>query len=145
MAVGAIAFVLVGGWSLSSRLGYLATVTAALAAGFALFAGTLLLIGSNTVAADMLPVIEHAIDVFRAGGDPYAADYTSVTLNPFFYTPGQWLVFLPPRLAGLDIRIVNIVAALLMVLVTERAARRGDPGLRTAVYPIMLSPRWSCR
>jgi len=90
--------------------------------------------------ADMLPVIMQAIDSFLAGSDPYTLDYRAITANPFFYPPSQWLIFLPVRIAGLDLRLLNLLSLAAMVALVEYQARRGRSGLRAGIYPVLLSP-----
>ena len=64
----------------SGRAGLAAAGT--VAAGLAAFAVSLAMVPPTTPGADMLPFIAHAIDVFRAGGDPYVADYGWRPLSP---------------------------------------------------------------
>jgi hypothetical protein len=113
----------------------------AVMAGFALFAASILLTPIDPQRADMLPVINLAIDAFASGHNPYAVSYETVTVNPFFYPPFQWLVFVPAHLAGLDVRIVNLLCAAAMVVIVERGGWSGGgwEGLRAAVYPLMFS------
>lgn len=125
-------------WIIARRFGPNGVMLGAMAGGMAGFAASLLLIGMDR--ADMLPFIGHAIDVFVAGGDPYAADFSNITPNPFFYPPVQWLIFLPLKVAGLDIRILNLVCAAGLILLVETQEPRRRVALRAGVYPILLSP-----
>jgi hypothetical protein len=125
---------------LARWLGAAAVMGAALCLGFLIYAATILCTPFSAMGADMLPFITHALEVFLAGGDPYVADYSAITGNPFFYLPAQWLVFLPPYLLGIDLRIVNLLSAAAMVILVEWRVRAGHSGLRTGVYPLMLSP-----
>jgi hypothetical protein len=59
---------------------------------------------------DMLPMIHWAGEQFLAGQNPYYADYTVVSVGPFYYLPVQWLTYLPFVYAGLDPRILNGIA-----------------------------------
>ena len=125
-------------WVLARRFGAGSVMLGAAAAGMAGFAASLMLIGMER--ADMLPFIGHAIDVFVAGGDPYAADFSSITPNPFFYPPVQWLIFLPLRVAGLDMRFLNLVCAAGLILLVELQVLRRKVALRAGIYPVLLSP-----
>jgi hypothetical protein len=138
-ALPAIGLAALGGAILQWTFGSLAAIAWAMAAGFTLYIGTILSVPPDTPGADMLPFIAHAIDVFRSGQSPYLADYSSIDDNPFFYPPAQWLIFLPARVAGVDLRVVNLLSAGAMVLLVEWRARSGETSLRAAVYPIMLS------
>ena len=119
---------------------HVAAIGWAMAIGFALYVGSILMITDYGSRADMLPFIAHAIDIFLTGRDPYTADFSHITKNPFFYPPAQWLAFLPAQAFGIDLRIVNLLSAAAMVALVEWRARRGEAALRAGVYPIMLSP-----
>ncbi|WP_264713358.1 hypothetical protein [Limobrevibacterium gyesilva] len=129
------------GWMARRRWGAGGQYAVVVASGFALFATSILVTPLDPARADMLPAIAFAIDAFVAGRNPYAVSYQSITANPFFYPPYQWLAFAPPRLLGLDVRIVNLLCAAAMVAFVERACRRngGHDGLRAGIYPVMFS------
>jgi hypothetical protein len=136
-AIGALALLLAFLWR---WLGAGAVVVAAVAVGFMVYVVSIAVVPIDPIHADMLPFIGHAIDVWRAGGDPYTADFSGITANPFLYLPAQWLVFLPARALGVDLRVVNLLSAAAMIGLVEWRARRGQPELRAGVYPVMLSP-----
>ena len=115
--------------SLLARSGRAAVAIAGVVAtGLAAFGISLAVVPPTTPGADMLPFIAHAIDVFRAGGDPYVADYSAIDDNPFFYPPPQWLIYLPLRSLGLDLRLLNLASAMAVVALVERWARRSEAG-----------------
>jgi len=87
--------------------------------------------------ADMLPFITHAISVAAHGGNPYTADYSSITDNPFYYLPYQWLLYFPAWLIGCDLRVINVICAVACVLVIEIAAGR-IARLPAFLYPFLL-------
>jgi hypothetical protein len=74
-------------------------------------------------AADMLPVIIEQSTQFLSGNDPYNHDYSAVTTGPVYYLPLQWLFYMPLIAAGLDPRLLNIVALLGTIALFLRAAR----------------------
>ncbi len=139
-ALPAIAVAWAGGAILAWRINWTAAVAWAMAAGFILYAGSIMAIPIDVNRADMLPFIAHAIEIFRAGGDPYLADFSVIDPNPFFYPPAQWLVFLPAQEFGIDLRVINLLSAAAIILLVERQARGGGTSLRAGVYPILLSP-----
>ncbi len=141
-AAAAIVAVLAAGAALVWWRRSAAAVALAVAAGCAIYVGSIIAVPPSTPGADMLPFISHAIDVFAAGRDPYTADYSAIDSNPFFYPPGQWLIYLPWQEAGVDLRALNLLSAFLMVGLTEWQVRAGKlpASLRLGVYPLMLSP-----
>lgn len=138
LAIAAITAGAFATWIIARRFGPNGVMLGAMVGGVAGFVASLVFIGIDR--ADMLPFIGHAIDVFVAGEDPYAADFSSITPNPFFYPPVQWLIFLPLKIAGLDIRILNLVCAAGLILLVETQGRWRRNALRAGVYPILLSP-----
>lgn len=63
--------------------------------------------------ADMLPLVEGALGNLLAGQSPYTI-YVMPWELPLTYLPVTWLAYLPPHLVGLDIRLTNLVAELLI-------------------------------
>src|SRR6185437_1271818 len=108
-AVLAIGLLLMIAAFLGKRLGALPVIAWAMACGWAVYAGSLFFVPFDAQSGDMLLFIEHALDVFRMGGDPYTADFGGIDANPFFYLPLQWLIYLPVRVLGGDLRIVNLL------------------------------------
>lgn len=119
-----------------------AAFAGALAGGFVTFIVAIVLIPIDRGGADMLPYINHAVDAFLAGRNPYAEDFSALGKNPFFYMPLQWLIYLPPWVIGVDARVVNVLSAAAIVALVEVAARRDlvSGSLRAGVYPLLLSP-----
>ena len=66
----------------------------------------------DRLGGDMLPVTVWADKVFLHGMNPYFEDHTSVTPNPFFYLPLQWLIYVPFVAFRLDPRLLNELAIL---------------------------------
>ncbi len=57
--------------------------------------------------SDMLPLIQNALANLLNGQSPYAI-YKMPWELPLTYLPLTWLAYLPPYLAGLDIRLTNL-------------------------------------
>jgi hypothetical protein len=70
---------------------------------------------------DMLPLVHSALDNLLAGHSPYAI-YRMPWDVPLTYLPLTWLAYAPPYLSGIDIRLSNLVAELLIGLVLLRIA-----------------------
>ncbi len=64
----------------------------------------------DRLGGDMLPVTVWADKVFLHGMNPYFADHSSITPNPFFYLPLQWLIYVPFVAFHLDPRLLNEIA-----------------------------------
>jgi len=62
---------------------------------------------------DMLPLVQSALDNLLAGRSPYTI-YSMPWDVPLTYLPLTWLAYLPPRLLGLDIRLTNVLAELVV-------------------------------
>jgi hypothetical protein len=108
-----------------------------LVAGFALCCYTVATIPIDRNTADMLPVIADANNFLLSGHDPYAQTYSNV----FVYLPVQWLAFLPPVVAGIDPRLVNLVSFAVVGLLAiwlVRSGRLHEVAL-LGLGPIMLS------
>lgn len=92
--------------------------------------------------SDMLPLIESANKSFLAGTSPYRLyDLHSWPL-PLPYLPGTWLAYLPAVATGLDLRLVNAMAELVVLgaLAFSHRNRNSLPtGILIAVL-IYLSP-----
>jgi hypothetical protein len=108
-----------------------------LIAGFALCCYAVARIPIDRNTADMLPVIADANNFLLSGHDPYAQTYT----NLFVYLPVQWLVFLPPVLAGIDPRSINLVGFAVVGLLIVWLVRSGrlHEVVLLGIGPIMLS------
>jgi hypothetical protein len=61
--------------------------------------------------SDMLPLVVGALKNVLAGHSPYTLYHMPWEL-PLTYLPVTWLAYLPPFLAGLDVRITNLLAEL---------------------------------
>lgn len=90
---------------------------------------------------DLLPITVAAMRHAAAGIDPYSADYSTITPNPFFYLPLQWLLYLPFDLAGVNLRWVNFGAWLAIIGLFEGLVTKADdpPAARVMVYAILFS------
>lgn len=82
---------------------------------------------------DMLALVTSAHDSFLAGENPYQLHQMQKgSVVPLTYLPGMWLSFLPPRLVGLDIRWMGILADAVLVSslwwVSWRSCKPSTPG-----------------
>ena len=73
-ALALIALTFVVGAALMRYASHVAAIGWAMAIGFALYVGSILMITDYGSRADMLPFIAHAIDIFLTGRYPYTAD-----------------------------------------------------------------------
>lgn len=85
------------------------------------------------IGGDLLPIIMAACQNLLHGLDPYTANYSHVTSNPFFYLPLQWLPYLPAAALGCDPRVVTVVVFLIFVGVV-----RLNAGAGMQLHPAML-------
>ena len=65
------------------------------------------------IGGDLLPIIIAACQNLLHGIDPYKADYSHITSNPFFYLPLQWLPYLPAAALACDPRAVTVAIFLI--------------------------------
>ena len=73
----------------------------------------------NAMLRDMLPLIESALSSFVDGRNPYRLYYLTHDV-PLTYMPVMWLSYLPAWLAGIDIRWMNVLFALLTSVLIYR-------------------------
>jgi hypothetical protein len=108
-----------------------------LVAGFVLCSYLIITTPLNRAAADMLPLMADANNFLLSGHDPYAQQYS----NLFFYLPVQWLVYLPPVAAGVDVRVVNLACFAVVGFLGVWLVRSGrlDKVALLGLCPIMLS------
>lgn len=97
----------------------------------------------HTHGANMLEIIEAASAEFLAGNHFYRL-YEDIAHTSFGYLPGLWLPYVPLVWLGLDVRILNVLAILLLVWLFERGLGL-ESDKRTAIlgatlYPLVLSP-----
>lgn len=90
---------------------------------------------------DLLPITRAAIHYAAKGIDPYQADYSHVTPNPFFYLPTQWMSYAPFELIGINLRWVNVVCWMAIIAVFEWVASAAiNRNLaRLVFYPVIVS------
>jgi hypothetical protein len=62
---------------------------------------------------DMLPLVQGALDNLLTGQSPYMIYHMPWDV-PLTYLPITWLAYLPPMLLGLDIRLTNVFAELVV-------------------------------
>ena len=94
------------------------------------------------IGGDLLPIVVAAGHALLAGADPYAADYSAVTSNPFFYLPLQWLPYVPAAGLGFDPRLVNLAALAALAAAVRLGLRRRPAALAQAYFvffPVLLS------
>lgn len=119
-----------------------AGIYVACAAGFIL---NLVLIAKipHTDGANMLEIIEAAARDFIGGNNPYHM-FAGISETPFGYPPGLWLPYALLVFIGIDTRVFNILAVVLIVVLFERGLKIA-PEKRAAIlgatlYPFLLSP-----
>jgi hypothetical protein len=66
-------------------------------------------------SADMLPLIKSANESLLAGTSPYRLYNLHTWPLPLPYLPGTWLAYLPAVATGLDLRLVNALAELIVL------------------------------
>jgi hypothetical protein len=82
----------------------------------------------DALRADMLPVIEQALDDLLSGRSPYHMHQMPSWEVPLSYLPGTFGAYLPARLLRIDLRWTNLVVELGLGLILWRRARSGgDP------------------
>lgn len=86
--------------------------------------------------ADMLPLVQGALDNFLSGHAPYTFYHMPWEL-PLTYLPVTWLAYLPPHILGLDLRWTNLAAELVvggalvwLAMVENQLSDRGRGGWR---------------
>lgn len=97
----------------------------------------------HTSGANMLEIIEAAARDFIGGNNPYHF-YPGIAGTSFGYPPGLWLPYALFVFLGLDTRLFNVIAVVLLALLFERGLKI-DPEKRTFIlgatlYPFLLSP-----
>jgi hypothetical protein len=97
----------------------------------------------HTSGANMLEIIEAAAQDFIGGNNPYHL-YAGIADTSFGYLPGLWLPYALFVFLGLDTRLFNIIAIVLIAWLFERGLRI-DPEKRAVIlgatlYPFLLSP-----
>jgi len=93
-------------------------------------------------SADMLPLIKAANESFLAGASPYRLYNLHSWPLPLPYLPGAWLAYLPAVALGLDLRLINALAELIVLGVLAFASRNRNSsplGVLVAML-IYLSP-----
>jgi len=98
----------------------------------------------NNACVDMLEIIEFAARDFLAGSNPFRP-YLTVSGKevPFAYWSGIWLPYVPFVALGLDMRLLNLLAVVGLVLLFEKAAYKSGYAPLIAsltIYPFLLSP-----
>lgn len=112
--------------------------------GLLLVTGYLIVQLPNNAGGDMLEIIEFSARDFLAGSSPFRP-YLTVSGRevPFGYWPGIWLPYVPFVALGLDLRLLNLLALVGLVLLFETAARNSGYAPLIAsltLYPFLLSP-----
>lgn len=82
---------------------------------------------------DMLPLVQGALANFLAGQSPYTI-YTMPWELPLTYLPVTWLAYLPAYILGVDIRVTNVVAELIIGAALAWIATSHLKGERTQNY-----------
>ncbi len=72
--------------------------------------------------ADMLPIVQEACANFLRGVNPYHALYMPWKF-PLVYLPLTWLTYLPFYALGIDIRLANIIATLVIIYLLYKLAQ----------------------
>jgi hypothetical protein len=94
-----------------------------------------------TGAANMLETVELAARSFMSGETPYRHFDTSGGPVNLGYLPGLWLPYLPLIKLGLDMRILNLLVLVLLVVLFERNVPDDARAhaLSVTLYPFLLS------
>lgn len=90
---------------------------------------------------DVLPITKAAIHYAELYADPYQANYSMVSSNPFFYLPLQWLVYLPFEIFDINLMWVNFFSWILIIVLFERI-RFGTTDhwlVRIMFYPVIAA------
>jgi len=97
----------------------------------------------HDAAGDMLQIIDFASADLLRGVSPFQPYLTSSGKEvPFGYWPGVWLPYLPLVALGIDLRVLNLVAFGLIVLLFVRAAGGWNGSgtiLALTLFPFMAS------
>lgn len=95
----------------------------------------------HTEGANMLEIIEAASGEFLAGKTPYHYYPWIAGDAPFDYLPGLWLPYMLLVKLGLDVRVFNLFALLLIVILFEKSVPKATRPeiLSLTLYPIALS------
>ncbi|PDW02338.1 hypothetical protein [Candidatus Viridilinea mediisalina] len=89
----------------------------------------------DPLQSDMLPLVQQALANLYTGQSPYAL-YLMPWELPLTYLPVTWLAYLPADLLGLDLRLTNLVAELVVGGVIYRLVRTPN----AQAQPIGLLP-----
>lgn len=111
-----------------------------LAAGVAFYV-LLVVRFDHAPGTNMLLIIELASEQFFAGRNPYVL-YPGVSALPLGYLPGLWLPYGVLHHFGIDVRVINLVSFVLIVLLFEKGLRLSEAKakiLSLTFYPVMLS------
>jgi hypothetical protein len=92
--------------------------------------------------SDVLRATDEALDVFLGGGDPYrhVLESTIPPGSPFVYPPGEFLFYLPFKLALDDITRVDTWTGVAIVVLIVIAGTR--VGFDAVALPAMLYATW---
>ncbi len=102
-------------WALIRDISVRLAVVYISVAGFLLRLAAFWSVPLDVEQADMLPLIESACKMFLSGSSPYRLyDLHSWPL-PLTYLPVKWLAYLPAVIAGLDLRLTNAIAEILVL------------------------------
>lgn len=95
----------------------------------------------DSSAMDLLPITKAAIRYAFQGIDPYRADYTNVTPNPFFYLPGEWITYAPFELLRINLCWINFGCWLAIIGLFEGAIFQPTNRAiaRTFFYPVIAA------
>jgi hypothetical protein len=90
--------------------------------------------------SDMLPAIRAAAERQLAGTVPYGRLDLGTHTPLLSYLPGTWLPFVPLVWAGLDLRLLGLVATLVVAIAMTRTARGGARLVLPVVGAFLFSP-----
>ncbi|MGH7074800.1 MAG: hypothetical protein ACREFD_11430, partial [Stellaceae bacterium] len=93
----------------------------------------------HRIGGDLLPIVDAAARNMSRGVNPYFADYSSITKNPFFYLPLQWLPYIPTAVVDVDPRIANIFLFSVIVLFARFQKGESLNKIRVALFPVLFS------
>lgn len=121
-----------------SRAGLAAAFTALTILALALRLRVLARQPIDAADADMLPLLQQAMARLLAGHDPYVW-YHLPYAAPMTYLPALWLPMVPAFALGLDVRLVQVLAAGAVGAVIVWSRWRGDAGAAPPAVRLALA------
>jgi hypothetical protein len=101
----------------------------------------------NPQLSDTLPWIQAGIENLLRGENPYQAYDLGPGTNPhpLNYLPMMWLPYVPFVAAGVDLRLLGILALLWIIVIIRRSTRDSDVTWVPVMITVVLSPFFAPR